>query len=111
MSEATLFVGHAKMIVFSRLDLVPVMIGLDWMYMCWIQTSAPSTDEVQLEIDTNVEIGRALIYLAMERLVGWAKLGFLESGLDWKWLDRRSLVRNYTSASSLLNYGVTCDLF
>ncbi|CAL2254915.1 unnamed protein product [Prunus armeniaca] len=35
---------------------------LDWMYLCWIQTSAPSTDEIQLKIDTNVEIGRALIY-------------------------------------------------
>ncbi|CAL2246445.1 unnamed protein product [Prunus armeniaca] len=34
------------------------------MYLCWIQTSAPSTDEIKLEINTNVEIGRALIYFS-----------------------------------------------
>ncbi|KAI5311277.1 hypothetical protein L3X38_000115 [Prunus dulcis] len=52
-----------------------------------IQTSAPSTDKFQLEIDTNVKIGRALTILVMGRLAGWAELRFLQSGQGWKLLD------------------------
>ncbi|KAI5348614.1 hypothetical protein L3X38_001501 [Prunus dulcis] len=59
-------------------------ICLDWMYLCWIQTSASSTDEVQLEINSNVEIDRAFIYFSHVEAswMGIIKISSVWTGLE-----------------------------
>ncbi|CAL8175457.1 unnamed protein product [Prunus armeniaca] len=51
--------------------------------------STPSTDEVQLEIDTNVEIDRALIYFSHGEAY-W--MGKIEISLVWTGLEMAGLM-------------------
>ncbi|CAL8175461.1 unnamed protein product [Prunus armeniaca] len=62
------------------------------MYLCWIQTSAPSTDEFQLEIDTNVEIDKALIYSSHGK-ARW--MGRIEISTVWMGLEMAGLIIAY----------------